>query len=162
MRKTKFRFWDTNKQCFIKTVFTGRKRFIQEPYVNAFGNVLVRTFSSVENHGNDIIAIQSTGQKDKNKEHEIFLGDIVKREFDIWKTEYAYDGSPMGDECIEEGYFIGVVSQTPSGLYVMNKAKKYNAEGKFIKKCSGVKLFAHRCEVIGNIYENPELLEATQ
>ncbi|AMX00436.1 YopX family protein [Rummeliibacillus stabekisii] len=101
---------------------------------------------------------QFTGQKDKVN-HEIYLNDIAKREFDIWKTDYDNDGSPLGDELIEEGYFVGVVSQTPSGMYVLNKCRKYDIEGNLLKKCSGVKLFAHRCEVIGNIYENPELLE---
>lgn len=105
--------------------------------------------------------MQFISLKDKN-EKDIFLGDIAKREFDIWKTEYDYDGSPCGDECVDEGYFIGVVSQTPSGLYVLNKCRKYDAEGNFIKKCSGIKLFAHRCEVIGNIFEHPHLLEVGQ
>ncbi|WP_056828386.1 YopX family protein [Psychrobacillus sp. FJAT-21963] len=112
-----------------------------------------------EKHVSELM--QYTGLKDKNY-IDIFKGDIAKREFDIWKTEYAYDGSPLGDECIEEGYFIGVVSQTPSGLYVLNKCRKYDAEGNFVKKCSGIKLFAHRCEVIGNIYEHPHLLEVAQ
>lgn len=103
---------------------------------------------------------QYTGLKGKCGQG-IYLGDIAKREFDIWKTDYAYDGSPLGDECIDEGYFVGVVSQTPSGLYVLNKCRKYDAEGNFVKKCSGVKLFAHRCEVIGNVFDNPHLLEVS-
>lgn len=104
---------------------------------------------------------QYTVLKDKNNT-EIFLDDIAKREFDIWKTDYDFDGSPCGEECIDEGYFIGVVSQTPSGLYVLNKCRKYDAEGNFVKKCSGVKLHSHRCEVIGNIYDHPHLLEIAQ
>ena len=145
----------TNKQekHFLKLLYQSPVEIIKEKKGVA---TLIRF-----NNQQYVVHMQYTGLKDKNY-IDIFKGDIAKREFDIWKTEYAYDGSPLGDECIEEGYFIGVVSQTPSGLYVLNKCRKYDAEGNFVKKCSGIKLFAHRCEVIGNIYEHPHLLEVAQ
>ena len=104
-----------------------------------------------------------TGLKDKNG-NEIYLGDIVKREFEIYQTywEGSIEGNDLAptQEIEDAGYFIGVVSQTPSGLYVLNKCSKFNDDDEFVKKRSNVKLFAHRAEVIGNIHENQELLES--
>ena len=109
----------------------------------------------------DEIIDQYTGLKGVNGK-EIFIGDIVKREFEVWETTGSgswEDGSlEIHENCIAEGYFIGVVHQTPSGLYVLNKCKKYNPDGDFIEKRSNIKLHARYANVIGNIYENPELL----
>lgn len=110
----------------------------------------------------DEIIDQYTGLKGVNGK-EIFIGDIVKREFEVWETTGSgswEDGSlEIHENCIAEGYFIGVVHQTPSGLYVLNKCKKHNPDGDFIEKRSNIKLHARYANVIGNIYENPELLE---
>lgn len=109
----------------------------------------------------DGIIDQYTGLKGVNGK-EIFIGDIVKREFEVWETTGSgswEDGSlEVHENCIAEGYFIGVVHQTPSGLYVLNRCKKYNPDGDFIEKRSNIKLHARYANVIGNIYENPELL----
>lgn len=109
---------------------------------------------------------QYTNSPDR-KGNEIFLGDIARRDFEIFEThwggsEEGGDLGPTGEEVVTEGYFIGVVSQAPSGLYVLNKCSKYDAEGNFIKKCSHIKLHAKYAEVIGNVFENPELLEESQ
>lgn len=109
----------------------------------------------------DGIIDQYTGLKGVNGK-EIFIGDIVKREFEVWETTGSgswEDGSlEIHENCIAEGYFVGVVHQTPSGLYVLNRCKKYNPDGDFIEKRSNIKLHARYANVIGNIYENPELL----
>lgn len=93
----------------------------------------------------------------------IYEGDIVRRDFEIYQTESSgsleNDSLEVWTETIAEGYFIGVVHQTPRGLFVLNNCKKYDAEGNFIKKCSGIQLHARHCRVIGNVFENSELLE---
>lgn len=110
----------------------------------------------------DGIIDQYTGLKGVNGK-EIFIGDIVKREFEVWETTGSgswEDGSlEVHENCIAEGYFIGVVHQTPSGLYVLNRCKKYNPDGDFIEKRRNIKLHARYANVIGNIYENKDLLE---
>lgn len=79
---------------------------------------------------------QYTGLRDKNG-REIYEGDIVEQEL-------------LGNVPLDFGSFIGVVKFI-DGTYMIE-----NAEGTF-----GVELFSETNpnEAIGNIFENPELLE---
>ncbi|MDC0751793.1 YopX family protein [Enterococcus innesii] len=80
--------------------------------------------------GDDVIIMQSTGLKDKNGV-EIFEGDIVR-----WHDVVTWDYSVT----FKDGVFC--ISDDPSSNFYHLKE---DINGKF--------------EVIGNIYENPELLE---
>lgn len=76
-----------------------------------------------------VILMQYTGLKDKNGK-EIYEGDIIKNEKDNYPHKIIYT----------IGSFVGK-----------------QLRGKFKGYVDG--LFFYRFEVIGNIYENPELLE---
>lgn len=88
----------------------------------------------------DLIFMQSSGLFDKNK-IEIFEGDIV-----IWKmilTPYDHELNPSG--------FNQVIVK--DGNFVLE-----NTDGcpfEFLKDLDEI-------EIVGNIYENPELLERTK
>ena len=83
-----------------------------------------------------IIVMQSTGLTDKNGK-EIFEGDVVE-------CSMSFEGGtlPHRGEVVYDNTFAGFAT----------------------KNLGGVTLFHHHClhtmQVIGNIYENPELLEA--
>lgn len=158
MREIKFRVWDIvfKKMLPIACLyFDKRSDFVGFYTGDEENNEWTATKSE------HIEIMQYTGLKDVNGK-EIFIGDIVKREFEVWETTGSgswEDGSlEIHENCIAEGYFVGVVHQTPSGLYVLNRCKKYNPDGDFIEKRSNIKLHARYANVIGNIYENPELL----
>lgn len=76
--------------------------------------------------------MQSTGLKDKNRV-EVFQGDIV---FDRWANMYT----PVFQNGIYMAY-------NPKNLMQNDPSTQFNI------------IWKDGCEVIGNIYENPELLE---
>ena len=79
-----------------------------------------------------LILMQYTGLKDKNGK-EIYEGDILK----IEKEDYKYIVK------FYDGCFVGV-----------NKYDEHYEQGKLLGN-----LFTLELEVIGNIYDNPDLLE---
>lgn len=89
----------------------------------------------------DVILMQSTGLKDKNGK-EIFEGDIVN-------CGYLFNGSPF-DELDEYEEEKGVVKLLNCGFNIKFKDDT-NLFIDVIKSCEDI-------EVIGNIYENKELL----
>ena len=103
--------------------------------------------------------MQYTGLKDMSGK-EIYEGDIIRRDFEVGHE--VIDPVSLGVmdyEISESGYFVGVVSYRPTEGYVLNKCRKYNEDGTLQAKKSGVKIYSQYANVIGNIYENPELLE---
>ncbi|MGG0794675.1 YopX family protein [Brevibacillus laterosporus] len=165
MREIKFRAWD--KKC--KEMFP-----VHELEFDKISQLL-ETVIGYDDHDSDgwtrhgghgnryangvrFEIMQFTGLHDKNGK-EIYEGDIIKRNFEIGRV--VINPISLGAEDYEiddSGYFIGVVSYRPSEGYVLNKCKKFNDDDELQSKKSGVKIYPNHAEVIGNIYENPDLL----
>lgn len=87
----------------------------------------------------DIILMQCTGIKNKNGKL-IYEGDVLKIEYYDYGTKYR----------------IGIVEWEDDGFCVTY----YNAKDTKVSGCSLVDIVnGNKQEVVGNIYENPELLE---
>ena len=106
----------------------------------------------------DLVLMQSTGLKDKNGK-EIFEGDILKFN-DEW-NEYCHegyvDGSVEGINFVEvvrgEACFeFGKTRYPESSLFIY-------MEDEHLSLAELVKDKDFGFEIIGNVYENPELLE---
>ena len=99
------------------------------------GNIWIIDEDSVAGEwivNNDIHLMQSTGLKDKNGK-EIFEGDVVKMSKDVYSELTYYE-----------------------------VARHYGGAYRIESKQHGCELWLRHtdCEVVGNIYENKELLDA--
>ena len=105
--------------------------------VNLFGEVILLGgfMNGVSVEGlNDCVALQYTGLKDKNG-REIYEGDILRR-----KSEFSDDYEKY--ECVFK------IKTASSGFVFEN-----------INKCWYHGGFSEDCEIIGNIYDTPELIK---
>ena len=97
---------------------------------------------------------QYTGLKDKNGK-EIFEGDILS-----YKHITYTDCSKTKIEEIEDESFIEIITYAPMASIVKPHSKNVKCFGydNVNKECLILDLTSDEVEIIGNIYENPELL----
>lgn len=127
----KFRVWDSWRK---------RMAVVDRIYIDTKGVRLYDDFGEYWRDFNDIELMQSTGLKDKNG-MEIFEGDIVKRYSNpLFKAEWEYQ--------------IETVVKSEACLLLEKKFGKNSATMRFGSPFAKSDLL----EVIGNVYENPELL----
>ena len=137
MRIIKFRAWRTDEKYMV-TSDVGALTALRNCYGNK-GLAEQAGFSNIDNQPNPdkFILMQYTGRKDIN-DKEIFEGDIVSFD-DCTSTESGY---------CERGC-IGVVEWC-------NETVSFEVSNRLSAESYEV---LDECVVIGNIYENPELLE---
>ena len=111
--------------------------------MNGMAEIYRNRNQEIELHSRDesIILMQSTGLKDKNGK-EIFEGDIITN----------------GEAVVD------VKNHPTLGFYtVVNGVERFFGSNTSIKDFEkDVEVFSSVTEIIGNIYENPELLEVTE
>lgn len=99
---------------------------------------------------NEIELMKCTGLKDKFG-NEIYEGDIVRQEYEIYRSNWDY-GSYSGEH-------IGEVVMIASRGACLKKPLIYPDEEGIARRTTQYKSIAgYRAEVIGNIYENPDIV----
>lgn len=129
--KPKFRAWDVLAEKMIDEILM--ISFVRKEIIGKFsdGSTSVPLKFEDKRNGEDVIIMQSTGLFDKNGK-EIFEGDILKS--NKYTTSVFY----------ERGAYRVKLRRTPNTMVTMDVIS-------FIEK--------YKTKIIGNIYENPELLE---
>jgi len=134
MRELKFRIWHKTKKA-MSSEFR-----IEDFILLGKANQTAILFSKLEEWWKDVILLQYTGLKDKNGK-EIYEGDILL-------INYPYYKLPNGRNGI-------VVSLDMEYQYNDNKLRS----NFYTRVCSFSGTNPDFWEVIGNIYENSELLD---
>lgn len=130
MREILFRVWDTKEKKMIHDI-----RLL-------FSNYLNQTFEEMKECGCEVI--QYIGLKDRNGV-KIFEGDIIKcSSGHVFIIKYGEHGNSAYTDCIELGYYA----------YCTDEKKRYRG----LREDLVYWINEERGEVIGNIYENHELL----
>jgi len=143
MREIKFRAWDKVCECMVNPGSGKHFRL----YLN--GSMSIEDCWATQ----DVILMQFTGLKDKNGK-EIYEGDIVTK---LNLNRFKKDGELDRSGCLEYIEWGIVEFLFPTCQFMLARRKgadSYNNSIEF--KFSSESL---EFEVIGNIYENPELIK---
>ena len=146
MREIKFRAWSKllNKMLSHEDLNKTLKDLTKIEYI---AGIFLPMNSDVE-------VMQYTGLKDKNGK-EIYEGDILS-----YKHITYTDCSKIEIEEIEDESFIEMINYTPIASIVKPHSKNVKCFGydSINKECLILDLTNNDVEVIGNKFENPELL----
>lgn len=134
MREIKFRAWDKSLNKFLSLEELDISKSLGWAKTQNAFEIKIKNFMGFPE---DTILMQYTGLKDKNGK-EIYEGDIAKYEYEI------------GKHCVADVYF-----EERTGLH---RISCQVSETMAINHILGLIESNRTIEIIGNIYENPELL----
>lgn len=139
MSEIKLRAWDDVKKCMSFGT------------IEQFDDMLGFRFDHFETEMP--IYMLYTGLKDRAGK-EIYADDIVKQTYHA-ETGHVHDGTDISFD----GHHIGKVVITANGVCMKNPLCWQMETDETIKTNQYKRVAGYRCEVIGNIYENGELLD---
>ena len=166
MRTIKFRAWYGGRMVYDVAVIGG----VAMHEVNPKGDCLVVGEDGTRGYTDwckyepmqDAILMQFTGLKDKNGV-EIYEGDIVTMQCGA-VLEYHDPEDWAGKSPFEDGYWTGEITTMPSTGVMLKKAfwKDSIEDSIEIRKPRQRFYSTKATRVVGNIHDNPEMMEGVQ
>lgn len=152
MRESRFRVWDKENNCWFQPTYKAYLREIEELLLTQEGELVLRKYNRMEHESlfpNRFEKTWYTGLKDKNG-REIYEGDIIYWEIDNGIGIESYSAVVWWSENKEQykTMYKWIV------LYLSDYLR-----GDFDELATPA-AYDYKLQTIGNIYENPELLEA--
>ncbi|TQR28342.1 hypothetical protein C7Y47_22135 [Lysinibacillus sphaericus] len=148
MREIKFRAWSKEGN---RTVFMDENGWYNKAFIGKNGCWQTAQLGVIMKE-DKVIKMQYTGLKDKN-DKEIYEGDIVSLELEA-KNECSY--TRKSKITFNDAYACFYLEDLKPSRDFWDETP--TADGPIVYYVEG----EHEFEVIGNIYENPELLEELQ
>jgi len=156
-REIKFRAWipDIQRMYQVMSVDVepqdGRQKYVtcwEHPCVKS---AIIKGKVAKFRLGDGVELMQYTGLKDKNGV-EIYEGDVLE-------TPFEYTSShPYSDEEDSSGKYRGLTHYRPSKGFIQIRVLELNDDDDCWRKRRDLEIRQSYTKVIGNIHENPELL----
>lgn len=170
MREIKFRAWDkeSNVMIYSDSVYPRSSYKLEFDILNDMEFTLTKMIDRVNVYYEDgeetyieifnkvdAELMQYTGLKDKNGK-EIYEGDILS-----YKHIKYTDCSKEEIEDIEKEVLIGLITYRPLASIIKPYSENVMCLGydNINKECLVIDLESEELEVLGNVYDNPELLK---
>lgn len=139
MREIKFRAWNIEKKKIVPVNSLTWQYWKNNDELMGINNIVQASYKIEDN----FIIMQYIGRKDKNGK-EIYEGDIIR----------VY--SMRGYSFKSQGEIMTIIYEKKEAAFQIQNIKPYNENG---DKLSAFILSDMVCEVIGNIWENGDLLK---
>jgi hypothetical protein len=145
MNNLKFRAWDKTKEVFTNYQIVDDMLYFMDKFTGVWKR---------DDNQDRFVLMQSTGYKDK-KGIEIFIGDIVK--FPDLYGFYDFEGGLTS----VDGLNVAIVVKKGNSITLDNFAGGDGFTERELEnyECTFDDLDFENFEIIGNIYENKELIE---